>query len=186
MDSLIQFFCIAKNFVISLCEKIKRYLFGVNKIYSMNNSKIFDLYYEYITMCISYDDYSYNKIFVEYDGSNRFFRVITKNKNLPEIKVILNEIENKNSYNKIIFGSSNDILINKIMIRDLNLISIFSNYVPYDYVPTVKDILDVNEIKYTDDTKISIDYIKDLSNTNTILNINNLINLGIDEIEKIL
>lgn len=186
MDYLIHFFYVTKNFVISLFEKVKRYMFSINKIYSLHDSKINDLYYEYVTMFVSSDDYGYFKIFVEYDGLNRFFRTVTKNKTLQEIKNMLSLLERDNSYNKIILGIDNDILINKIIINNQNVISIFSNYVSYDYVPTVKDILDINEINYTEETKINIDYIKDFTEFSKVFNINNLINMNINEIEKIL
>jgi hypothetical protein len=137
-------------------------------------------------MFASRDDYSYLKIFVEYDGLCRFFRTVTENKSLQEIKNILNLLEHNNSYNKIILGTNGDILINEIIINGQNVISIFSNYVSYDYIPSVKDILDINEISYTGETKININYIKDFIEINKVFNINNLINLNINEIEKIL
>jgi hypothetical protein len=136
-------------------------------------------------MFISSSNYECEKVFVEFDGQ-RFFNLVTTNKSLPEIKTILNKVETNNKYKRILMDDG-EIIIDSIKIidRNIEIKYILQNYVIYDYVPTIRDILMINEIEFDLDTKISITYIKDFDKIEKLLGCD-IIDKNLLEINKLL
>lgn len=177
--SLFHFFLYISASAKYIYNRIISKIYNVIEIKALINGKYENIYKDYLLgKLYSNKNSFYQKLYVNYKGKHREYKVIFNNIYLLDVYEKLKELEeNHIDYNYLTFNNIDDIIITNYKLKSndniLDLIQYANDFLDITK-PTIKDILLLNNmlIENNSDIHIELEYIQNMENKKIKIDIN--------------